>query len=264
MKKYFLIAKIAWDEMLIYRTSFIMWRVRIILQLLTMYFLWLAILSSDRLLLGYTQSGMLTYILGTSLVTSIVLSSRSYAVGEEINSGNLLNFLIRPINYFTYWFSKDIGDKTLNIIFSIFELIILFFILHPPLFFQTKIIYLILFLFSISIALVNYFFFNILLGLVGFWSPEVWAPRFIFITLLSFFAGGLFPLDILPKSIFHILQLLPFTYFLYFPLKIYLGSLSVNEILFGLFISSAWTFILYSIVRFIWSKGLKVYTAYGR
>src|SRR3989344_8219141 len=142
MKKYFLIAKIAWDEMLIYRTSFIMWRVRIILQLLTMYFLWLAILSSDRLLLGYTQSGMLTYILGTSLVTSIVLSSRSYAVGEEINSGNLLNFLIRPINYFTYWFSKDIGDKTLNIIFSIFELIILFFILHPPLFFQTKIFYL--------------------------------------------------------------------------------------------------------------------------
>ena len=250
--------------MLTYRVSFIMWRLRNVIQLLTIYFLWSVILPNGKTLLGYNQSFMLTYILGTSLLDSVVLSSRTYAVGEEINSGNLMNFLLRPINYFAYWFSKDLGDKCMNISFSIVELLLIFVILKPPIFIQTDPLYILLFIFSIILSLFIYFFLNFLLGLIGFWSPEIWAPRFIFITVLGFFAGSLFPLDILPKVVYEILRFLPFTYLLYFPLKIYLGQLSFSEIISGLSISLFWTFAIYFIVRFIWQKGLKNYTAYGR
>jgi len=231
---------------------------------LTIYFLWQVILPPNKTLLGYSQSLMLTYILGTSLLDSIVLSSRTYAVGEEINSGNLMNFLLRPINYFLYWFSKDIGDKAMNISFSIVELTLIFIILRPPFFIQTNPFYILFFVFSVILSLFIYFFLNFLLGLIGFWSPEVWAPRFIFITLLGFFAGSLFPLDILPKTLYEVMKFLPFTYLLYFPLKIYLGKLSFTEILSGLSISIFWTFAIYFIVKATWQKGLKSYTAYGR
>ncbi len=264
MKKYFLIAKNTWDEMLTYRVSFFMWRLRTILQLLTIYFLWFSILPQNKSLLGYTQSTMLTYVLGISLIGSIVLSSRSYIVGEEINSGNLLNFLLKPINYFKYWFSKDIGDKSMNIVFSIIELTILFIILKPPFFFQTNLAYISLFFFSVVLSVILYFFFNLLLGFIGFWNPEVWAPRFIFIILLNFFAGAIFPLDILPGKIYLFLKLLPFPYLLYFPLKIYLGKLNFVEIFTGLTISFVWVILIYILVKFIWAKGLKAYTAYGR
>ncbi|OGH37887.1 MAG: hypothetical protein A3B44_03800 [Candidatus Levybacteria bacterium RIFCSPLOWO2_01_FULL_38_21] len=264
MKKYYLIARNTWDEILTYRTSFIMWRVRSIIQVLTIYFLWSVVIPPGKTFLGYSQSLITTYILGTLLLESMVLSSRSYIVGNEINSGNLMNFLIRPINYFSYWFSKDIGDKAMNICFSVVELTLIFLVLRPSLFIQTDPFYISFFILSVILAIFIYFFINFLLGLIGFWSPEIWAPRFIFITILGFFAGGLFPLDILPKTIYEIIRFLPFTYLMYFPIKTYLGQLSLFEILSGLSISAFWVFAIYFMVKAIWQKGLKSYTAYGK
>lgn len=264
VKKYLQIAKNTWAETVSYRLNFVMWRIRVVLQIVTLYFLWLSILPKDTTFLGYSQSLMLTYIIGTSLLSAFVLSSRSYSVGDEINQGNLSNFLIKPLNYFLYQFSRDIADKAMNILFSIAEITILFLILKPPLFIQTDLTYISFFIISVALAIALYFFFNFLLGLIGFWSPEVWAPRFIFLIVIAFFAGGLFPLDILPQTIFKIFQFLPVTYLLYFPLKVYLGQLPFTQIIQGLVISFIWLVLMYLIVKFVWHIGLKLYTAQGR
>lgn len=265
MSKYWLVAKNTWAEVFTYRLNFVMWRVRIILQILTLYFLWFAIIPDrDQAVFGYSHSQILTYILGISVINSLVISSRSYGVGDEINQGNLSNFLIKPINYFLYWFSKDIGDKAMNLVFAVCEITILFIVLKPELFFQTNLFLIILTSAAIIIALIMYFFINFLLSLMGFWSGETWGPRFLFIIILNFASGGLFPLDILPEPIFEISQLLPFGYLLYFPLKVYLGVLVPQAIYSGILISLVWTVIFYLIVKFVWIRGLRVYTAYGR
>lgn len=264
MKKYYQVVKNTWEEIGTYRLNFIIWRVRSVLQILTLYFLWISLIPQKSLLFGYSQQLMLTYILGISLITSFVFSSRTQEIGENINNGDLSVFLLRPINYFLYWFSRDVGDKLMNVLFSVAEISILLYFLHPPLFIQTNIFYLFFAFVAIIISIFSYFFFSCLLGLIGFWSPEIWGPRFIFMVILNFFAGGLFPLDILPKPIFSFLQILPFSYFLYFPLKIYLGQISSLEIYQGFFISIFWIFLLYFILKFVWRKGLKVYSAAGR
>ena len=264
MKKYWIVIKNTWDETFTYRLNFTMWRVRVVLQLLTMYFFWLSITNQSAHIFGYTQNLMITYILGTSLIGSIVLSSRTSDVGDNINRGDLSIFLIRPINYFLYWFSRDIGDKAMNILFSVSELTILFLILNPPWFLQQNINFILLSLIACLLALFLYFLINLLLGFIGFWSPEVWGPRFIFYIIVTFFAGGLFPLDILPKPIFNFFQYLPFTYLMYFPLKIYLGQLGYPEILRGLSVCFIWIILMYFIVQTVWLKGLKSYTAQGR
>lgn len=151
----------------------------------------------------------------------------------------------------------------MNIFFAIFELVVLFVILHPPFFIQTNLILIFLFAISSLIALGLYFLLNLLLGFIGFWSPETWAPRFIFVTLLGFFAGGLFPLDILPKPVFTILSALPFNYLLYFPLKIYLGQLSIFQIIIGISVSVFWLIALYKLLAVVWLRGLRRYTAQG-
>jgi len=264
VNKYLIIAKNMIDETVSFRLNFVMWRVRVILQILTLYFLWLSVLPKDTSFLGYNQSQILTYILGTSILSAFVLASRSQSVGDEINKGDLSNFLLKPINYFLYHFARDMGDKFLNLIFSLIELTILFFILKPPLFVQAEPPYLLLAVLAAVLALILYFFISFLLGLIGFWSPEVWAPRFIFFIVITFFAGGLFPLDILPKAIFNIFQFLPFSYLLYFPLKIYLGQLAYTEIFRGLAVSFVWIILMFLIVKSIWNFGLKLYTAQGR
>lgn len=264
MSKYLLVIKNTWNEILTYRLNFVMWRLRTIFQFLTIYFLWLAIIPAKGEVFGWSQSLILTYILGGALLTSTIFSTRTHEIGDNIVKGDLSIFLVRPINYFAYWFSKDVGDKLMNISFALVELTILFLILRPPIFIQTDPFYTVASLVAIILALFLYFLLGCLLGLVGFWSSEVWAPRFIFFILITFFAGGLFPLDILPEPLFAVFEYLPFTYLLYFPLKVYLGGLDQLQVLKGLLASFLWIILLSLVVHSVWQKGLKIYTAYGR
>lgn len=264
MGKYILVIKNTWNEILTYRLNFVMWRIRTVLQFLTIYFLWLAIIPAKGEVFGWSQSLILTYILGGALLTSIVFSTRTHEIGDNIVKGDLSIFLVKPLNYFAYWFSKDLGDKLMNIAFALVELTILFLILRPTIFLQTDLFYLVAALLAIILALLLYFLLSCLLGLLGFWSSEVWAPRFIFFILITFFAGGLFPLDILPKPLFRLSEFLPFTYLLYFPLKVYLGGLNYLQVFKGLSFSLFWIIILSFLLYLIWQKGLKIYTAYGR
>lgn len=263
-KKYVYVARAMWDEMLTYRLNFSMWRVRNVLQLLTVYFLWFALIPKGSSFGAYNQTQMLTYILGTAIVGAIVFSTRTGTIGDQINTGELSNFLLRPINIFAYWFARDVGDKAMNIAFSLGELTILFFILRPPLFVQTHIFLLLASLLSLILGIFIYFYFSLLLGFIGFWNSETWAPRFIFLTILSFFSGGFFPLDILPKPLYAIAVSLPFTYMVYSPIKIYLGQIPLLSIIGELTGSLLWASILYVVAKFVWLKGLKNYAAQGR
>lgn len=264
MKAYFLAAKNTWDQWATYRLNFVVWRFRNVLQLVTIYFLWFSILPKGSTFGSYSQSLLLTYILGTSIVSSIVFATLTFQIGDEINQGNLSNYLIRPVNYLNFLFAKDIGDKATNLFFSTIELSMLFLILRPPFFLQTNLFYILGTIVCISFAIVINYFFNLLIGFVGFWSSEVWAPRFIFFIAISFFAGGLFPLDILPKPLFLVSEILPFQYMLYFPLKIYLGQLGFLQVIEGFGISAIWVLALYFICQFVWKLGLRQYTAQGR
>lgn len=264
MKKYWIIARGVMQETFAYRLNFVMWRVRNVFQLLTLYFLWVSLYSDNTTLFGYSTSEMFTYVLGSAFISSIVFSTRTASIGEEINRGNLSHYLLKPIRYFSVWVATDVGDKAMNIAFSIVELLLFLLFFHPPLYIQSNVIYVFFSIISIAIGTGLFFYINILLGSIGFWSPEVWAPRFIFFILLQFFSGALFPLDVLPQFLYQLFQFSPFPYLLYFPLKIYLGHLSFEHIIAGIFISLTWAFLLYMITKIVWTAGLKMYTAEGR
>jgi len=253
-----------------YRLSFVLWRFRIVIQLLITYFLWWAIFSQPDLpagrqaLFGYTQQTILTYILLSSLVRPLIMGTRTQEVGNLIVNGDLANFLLRPFRIVSYFISRDIADKLLNLFFAVFEISAILYILKPPLFIQTNASTLLITILSLAVGTILFFYFSLLLSLLGFWTPDVWAPRFISFVLTEFFAGMLFPLDILPKPLFAISQLLPFSYFIYFPLKVYLGEFSGNLLVQGLSIGLIWIILFHVLYTFVWMKGLKVFTAVGR
>ena len=263
MRKYLLVSKNTWLEIFSHRLNFVFWRVRHVIQLLIMYFLWEAVFFGRQELFGYSRDLMLTYILGTQIVYAIVMTTRTQEVAGNINKGELSNFLIKPIGYFRYWFFRDLGDKIMNIIFSTVELSLIFLLLKPPVLVQFNPYLLLLALISIAFAISLNFLISCILSMIGFWSAEIWAPRFIFFTLLTFFTGGLFPLDIFPKPVFEFFMLLPFAYLQYFTIKIYLGQLQFLEILKGLFIALSWMILFFVFLKIIWKKGLKLYTAAG-
>ena len=263
-KKYYFVARNTWDQTIAYRLNFVMWRFRVFLSLVSTYFLWLTLLPQGSSIANYTQGTILTYILGGSIVYSIVLSTRVSDVANEIIQGDLSNYLIRPINYIGYYFAKDIGDKGMNIVFSFIEISIFFLLVHPPFYVQTNPWNIIEFTIAILIAICINFSLNMMLSFIGFFSSEAWAPRFIFFILLSFFAGSIFPLDILPRWLFIVLNALPFSYLIYTPMKMYLGQLSVQDTITALCIATAWAIMLFIFVTILWKKGIKLYGAEGK
>jgi len=264
MPKYLQLIKNTFQEYFVYRVNFLMWRVRNILGLLTGYFLIKAIFTEGRVIYGYDIERILTYIFTVSILRAIIFSSRTVDLAGVINSGDLTNYLIKPISTLKVWFTRDIADKALNIGFCLFEVGLIIYLFKPPFFIQTNPLHILAFIISAFLAILLYFFINFLMGLIGFWTPEVWAPRFIFTILMNFFSGGVVPLDVLPPSIYRLFQLTPFPYLLFNPVNIYLGRTS----LFGIFASLAvvvfWIAVFYLAVQFIWQKGLRIYSAEGR
>lgn len=266
MKKYIQVLKATLQEYFIYRLNFVMWRVRSVIQLLLLYFLWLVIFQKNQVVFGYDKSQILTYVLGVWALRALVLHTETAEVGGEISRGDLSLYLLRPISYAKYWFSRDLADKIFNIGFFIVEAVILVFLLKPPLVFQTNLLLIFCTLFSIFIGIFLLFNISFLLGLSAFWTPEgEWGgPRFLFNIILDFFSGGLFPLDILPLLLFRFLQILPFPYLLFFPLNIYLGRLNTLQIFQGYLIMIFWLIVSTWLIKIVWQKGLRVYSAVGR
>jgi ABC-2 type transport system permease protein len=265
MPKYFQVIKITLQEYFVYRLNFFLWRFRAFIQLLVLYFLWSAVIPQGTTIFGYDQAKILTYILGTSIIRSFILSSRSVDVAGEISSGSLSNFLLRPINYLKYWFAKDISDKILNLFFSIIGIFLIFILLRPPIIIQNNPITIFLTMVTIILGIILYFYLSFSLSLVAFWTPEnVWPPRFLAMIIIEFFAGSLFPLDILPVGLFKVLKLLPFTYLLFFPLSVYFGKLTPQEIFTGILISLFWILVFWQLAKALFRLGLRNYTAWGR
>lgn len=264
MKKYLLVSENSFHIYFAYRLSFLLWRMRSVLFVLINYYLWLAVSSQASSIFGYNQRQILTYILLTTVVAGIVFSTQTSRVAEEIRDGSLSSYLLRPVNYFLYNIFRDIPDKVMNIFFSIIEVLLLIFLLHPPFYMQSNLAQLFLFLFSLFFASIMYFEIMMILSFLGFWVHEVWAPRFLFFILVTFLAGNYFPLNIFPDPIFKIFEFLPFSYLIYFPIKIYLGLHASGEIMRSFFVMTLWIVLLYQIMVFLWKKGLRQYTAVGQ
>lgn len=267
MKKYLSVFKISFQQEFVYRLNFIMWRVRNVLQIFLIFFLWNAVFSQPgAVVFGYDRAKILTYVFGILVVRALVFSARAVDVAGEIANGDIVNILLKPIGFFKYWLTRDLSSKALNLSFASVETGILFLLLKPQIFIQTNPIYMVGFFVSVIVALLIYFVLLMMTSFVPLWFPEAgWGAQFLLIVVaVEFLSGGLFPLDILPMAIQKVLYMTPFPYLIFFPIEVYLGKLAPMVLLGGITISISWLILLLLAMRWLWHKGLLAYKAEGR
>ncbi len=266
MKKYLTLFKLSFQQELAYPINFVMWRIRNVIQIFLVFFLWDTVFSDPgKIIFGYDKAKILTYVFGLVIVRPIVLSAKSLEIGGEISRGDLSNFLLKPISYFKFWFTRDIASKALNLVFAFAEVTILLVILKPPFFFQVDILYLIAFVLSLALAVVLYSLLVFAFSLITFWNPEQ-AGGFYFLLFLftDFLGGGMLPLDIFSEQLQKFMYITPFPYLLFMPLQIYLGKVNLLETGTILVASLSWIVVLVFVIKLAWIKGLQVYRAEGR
>lgn len=263
MIKYWEIFKVAWQQNLIYRLNFMLWRVRSVLQLILIYFIWWTVFQSQSTVFGYTTTTIVTYILVAALIRAIVLSTRVTDMIDSINNGSIVNFMIKPLGFIRYYLARDIADKLFNIFFYIAEVFLLVLILKPPLMIQNNLLIILLSSAAIIGALIIYFCINFIVSLTAFWTENSWGPLFLMSIFLEGFGGGLFPIDILPKAVFNILMMTPFPYLIYFPSKLYLGVMNAGEMVYGFSVIIIWILVLIFLMRLELNAGFRHFSAVG-
>jgi ABC-2 type transport system permease protein len=262
MKKYFSIFSITLQEIFAYRLNMIMWRVRQVFVFLIPFFIWRAVLGQGGNIYGYSFAAIMTYLFGTTVLRSLVMGSRTIDLGWMINSGSLTIPLMRPFNLFSFFFIRDLADKFFNLSFMLIEIPLILLVFRPPVFLQSNFPIIGLALLSIIFAMLIYFFINVIFGSFAFWTRDIWAPRFLLMTIMEIATGSMFPLDMLPVFWQKLFLMTPFPYLLYVPLKIYLGT--DQSVLPHLGYALGWVIVLGLITKLVWQKGIRSYEAEGR
>lgn len=262
MKKYWVLLQLSWQNGFVYRISLLMWRIRRFLYSLMALSVWSSIFTNNASVAGYTNDQMTAYILLTSFLQSVVLSSVLNGLSNDVYSGRISQYLLKPQSLFGYFAMLDTADKIKGTVFTFIEVVLLLWLFQPELVLPSLAVSVMVIIMTLMATALN-FAISMLFGAMGFWTPDVWGPRFIFFMIVQFAGGQLFPLDILPKFMQTFFYLTPFPYLTYVQSQAFLGNLTWPEMWLQLGLVTLWAVGLWLLAQAIWKKGLKDYAAAG-
>ena len=260
---YLRLLSVSWQNGLVYRVNLLLWRARQILSTVMALAIWNAVYLNTSNFSGYDRSQMLTYILVVAVLQNIILSTVLQGLTTTIYNGQLTHELLKPINIYVWFAIQDLADKLKNLVFILIENSILFWLIQPNLIWPSPEVWLMTGLLTMG-GVSLHFLIQLLLGALGFWSPDSWAPRFLFFMIIELVAGRFFPLNILPASIQRLVSWTPMPYLAFVQSQAFLGKISPAEVVNHLGWLGLWMLILGLLVRKLWTAGLKNYEATGR
>jgi len=274
LRKYTNIFRASLIERMTYRGDFLLATFLRFLPMITTILLWSAIYQGaaelDRSQLGSEQihfnyREMIAYLLLVHI--SRMFSSMpglSPGIAREIRDGTLKRYLVQPLDMIGYLLAYRVAHKTSYIMASALPYGLLFFLCRD--FFigmspdaLTWAAYVVALLLGFVIG----FFFEMCMGLLGFWLLEVTSLLYIVMTVNFFVSGHMFPIDLLPSPWPEVLKALPFSYLAYFPATVILGKVQGAALAQGLVIEAMWAVGLVLLSRWLYRRGLRRYSAYG-
>jgi ABC-2 type transport system permease protein len=266
MRTALLIFRLALMERAAYRVNFMLQICGGILSILIVVFLWLAVYrSSGRPELGgYTLPEMITYLLGAGLINSFLLTTaENPETSQAIQDGSLSNLLVQPFSPYGLWLFRDLAGKVFLGAIGLAGYTVLAVFLNEKLVLALEPFRLALFGTALAAAVLLQFLVFQSLSLLAFWVENTYGFRFTLRVIMEVAGGAIIPLSFFPAWVQKVFALLPFTYFVYFPMRIYLNKIEADEILSGLVQAAAWTAGLAGLNAVLWKRGLRRYTAMG-
>jgi ABC-2 type transport system permease protein len=266
VKKFWYVFKLAWIERMVYRVNFFMEIISGILSSLIVIFLWMAIYRSagKGIIGGYSLAEMVTYLLGGGLINSFILTTaENPETSQNIQDGTLSTYLIQPIDPYGIWFFRDLGSKTFFFVLGLLGYLVVCLFFGKYIMFSASLDQLIYFLISLILASFLQFFLFQSFSLLSFWVENTYGIRFTMRVIMEVVGGAIIPLSFFPQMLQKIFMLLPFPFLIYLPMRIYLGKIPINHMLFEFLKEIGWIvgFALLNLV--IWKKGIRQYVAMG-
>jgi ABC-2 type transport system permease protein len=202
-------------------------------------YVFIALYQSRPIAEGYDLADALTYVWVTQgLIMPLYIWSWQ-EIALTIRSGAIATDLARPISYFGYWLSQDLGRALYHILYRLLPTIAIGLVL-----FRTQLpngtIAWLLFPLVLLIAIVISFAFRFMVNVGAFWMTDlrgIYAFSTVFVNLLS---GFLVPLAFFPDGLREAVQYLPFAGMVSIPMSVYLGRFAPDQLIGALALQLFW------------------------
>ena len=269
IQKYYSVLKMSWIQTLEYRANALVGAFAIFSGLLIEYLL-LSNVFKDEIQTGSpiqnfeSFNHLIIYIMMCMMVGQLKSSwHNSLMMIEEIRSGELNKYLVKPISYFPYNFMNFIGHNSLFYLVY-FSIMILTLLVMGPGYLFGGVLQIIGFLIALLISVFLSYSIYFCMVCFGFWFGEVRALIIAYNMFTIFLSGQLIPIQLFPDGLKQFVMNSPFRFMVDFPVSIATAKSIDPYFLFqGVVTQICWCIIMYAIGKFIYSLGVKQYESFG-
>jgi ABC-2 type transport system permease protein len=220
---------------------------------------WFVVSKANPAIFNFKQ--ILSYFLIAGAVEDLSFTSGSKfgrEIQRKISNGYLSNYIIKPMDTLRFLFVSFAGGRSSVTLYALITLLIGIYV-YPP----RELINLLLFPISLVLTTMTGTGINILIGIVGFYSPEGSSIRNVYEQISAILSGAYIPLTYFPLALRNIITFMPFPVLTFFPVTILqTGGLNYDTFL-KLGISLFWASVILYGANMLWKRSVKNYQGAG-
>jgi len=264
LKKYFSLVRVSILNTLVFRINCITTLIGDLVYLIIIYFLWKAIYASvgTEVVDGMTFYQTMVYLVLASAMYNVMNCWVTYSLGEDYLSGNLINFMIKPMDFQILYFLSAFGRIIMTFFMSFLPtFVIVWFIARNHLVLGWNLIF---FLISIICGILINFCVDFFVGLICFYTQSVWGVNIMKDVVVALLSGATVPLAFFPEAFRKVIDLLPFQAIYNTPLEMLTNpSLTVTDYGPMLLQQLFWVVVTLEVCRIFWRIASKKITVNG-
>lgn len=183
----------------------------------------------------------------------------------SITNGTIAYELVRPLDLYNRWFCQNAANRLARVVLRCAPILLVAFLLPPPLGMSLPAnpLQFVFFFISAALSLCVVISYAMLIYISCFYMLSSQGIRIVAAILADFLAGAIVPLPFFPEPFRTIAELLPFAAMQNMPLRIYSGDISGEGILYGLALQCFWLIALFISGRFFMKKALSKVVVQG-
>jgi ABC-2 type transport system permease protein len=223
------------------------------------WLLWYALfkIGGAQSIAGMTYEAAVSYTLMSLLFTQIRGGDHDFELAEMIRSGQLSNYLLRPVGVVEFVYIRGAAPKIFiaSIALAVGIAAGLWFGLSP-----------LRLIGAMGLALVGnviHYQISAAIAATAFLWEEAYSMLMVKNMVVSLLCGELIPLNLFPQSMQWIWKVTPFYLYVYGPTEYALGRWSDLEFARQCGIACLWLCVGWMLIRITWGSGTKHYTSLG-
>lgn len=264
MRRYFNIFLLYFQLAFEYRSLSVVWFLTSLAIPALMLIFWSAATASQGgTILGWTYTNFATYYIFIALAGSLFIAHIESAVADDIKNGDLTKYLLKPISYLSLNLFNELSWRLIQSVLSVLSIVIIAFFIQNIIKITSSPV---IFTLAVAMAILAFcmsFAFKMCLGLLAFWFTDIGGIMELNDIVLSLCSGIVIPLFFLPTSLKLILNILPFSYMVYYPVLGFLGKLDILSEVQTIGIQLIWMVIFLLLYKILWLAGRKKFAAVG-